>query len=118
MVKIRGHRFEPAGWAELLRSCPAVGDAAVLVERREGREPTLLAAVAGRTVAAEIRSWLAQRVPAAMVPGRIIVCEALPLTTNGKVDRQMLLAAAEPASAEITRMASEEDRKSTRLNSS
>lgn len=99
MVKIRGHRIEPAGLAELLRSCPNVRDAVVLVQRQEGREPALLAAVAGNAAVDVIASWLAQRVPAAMVPGRIVVCAALPLTTNGKIDRQALLAAAaaEPA---------------------
>ncbi|TAM76423.1 MAG: amino acid adenylation domain-containing protein [Candidimonas sp.] len=94
MIKIRGHRIEPGGLAELLRSCPNVRDAVVLVQRQEGREPTLLAAVAGDAAADAITSWLAQRVPAAMIPGRIVVWAALPLTTNGKIDRQALLAAA------------------------
>ncbi|MEO6985473.1 MAG: amino acid adenylation domain-containing protein [Paralcaligenes sp.] len=98
MVKIRGHRIEPAGLAELLRSCSNVRDAVVLVQRLEGREPSLLAAVAGDVTVETITSWLAQRVPAAMVPGRIVVCAALPLTANGKVDRQALLAVTmEPA---------------------
>jgi len=99
MVKIRGHRIETAGLAELLRSCPGVRDAVVLIERRQGREAALLAAVAGDAAARDIAAWLAQHVPAAMVPGRIVTCAALPLTTNGKVDRQALLAsaAAEPA---------------------
>jgi amino acid adenylation domain-containing protein/non-ribosomal peptide synthase protein (TIGR01720 family) len=94
MVKIRGHRIEPAGLAELLRTGPGVRDAVVLVERREGREPTLLAAVAGSVAVDGLRAWLARHVPAAMVPGKIIVCEALPLTPNGKIDRQALLAGA------------------------
>jgi len=94
MVKIRGHRIEPAGLAELLRSCPGVRDAAVLVERHEGREPSLLAVVAGEAEAAAVLAWLARQVPAAMVPARIMVRAAMPLTPNGKIDRQALLAAA------------------------
>ena len=97
MVKIRGHRIEPAGLAELLRSHPGVRDAVVLVERPEGREPTLLAAVAGDTDPPGLGAWLAQRVPPAMVPGRIVVRPALPLTANGKIDRQALLSDAAPA---------------------
>ena len=93
MVKIRGHRIEPAGLAELLRTHPQVRDAAVLVRREEGREPALLAAVAGEADAASLSAWLAQHVPAAMVPARIAIYAALPLTPNGKVDRQALLAA-------------------------
>lgn len=94
MVKIRGHRIEPAGLAELLRSCPGVRDAAVLVERHEGREPSLLAVVAGEAESAAVLAWLAEQVPAAMVPARIMVRAAMPLTPNGKIDRQALLAAA------------------------
>src|SRR5262249_30246160 len=51
-------------------------------------------AIAGTVGADEITAWLAQRVPAAMVPARILVCAALPLTVNGKIDRQALFAAA------------------------
>lgn len=93
MVKIRGHRIEPAGLAELLRTHPQVRDAAVLVRREEGREPALLAAVAGEADSASLSAWLARQVPAAMVPARIAAYAALPLTPNGKVDRQALLAA-------------------------
>nr|WP_255676094.1 non-ribosomal peptide synthetase/type I polyketide synthase [Pusillimonas sp. MFBS29] len=94
MVKIRGHRIEPAGLAELLRTHAQVRDAVVLVEHREGREPALCAAVAGEVDAAALMGWLSEQVPAALVPQRWVVCAALPLTANGKVDRQTLLAGA------------------------
>ena len=94
MVKIRGHRIEPAGLAELLRAHAQVRDAVVLVEQREGREPVLCAAVAGEVDGATLLAWLAKQVPAAMVPQRCVVCDALPLTANGKIDRQALLAKA------------------------
>jgi len=103
MVKIRGHRIEPAGLAELLRSHPDLRDAVVLVERRDGREPALFAAVVGETTSRSIADWLGQRVPAALVPGRIVVCPALPLTANGKVDRQALLDTAPAALPEEPR---------------
>ncbi len=91
MVKIRGHRIEPAGLAELIRTCPGVRDAAVLVDQAAGREPSLVAAVAGDSGQDDIVAWLTQRVPKAMVPARVLVLPALPLTVNGKVDRQALL---------------------------
>src|SRR5690606_38154534 len=82
------------GLAELLRAHAQVRDAVVLVEQREGREPVLCAAVAGEVDGATLLAWLAKQVPAAMVPQRCVVCDALPLTANGKVDRHALLAKA------------------------
>ncbi|HWK72026.1 MAG TPA: aminotransferase class III-fold pyridoxal phosphate-dependent enzyme [Burkholderiaceae bacterium] len=100
MVKIRGHRIEPAGLAETIRTCPGVRDAAVLVDQAPGREPSLVAAVAGDIGKDDVLAWLTQRVPKAMVPARVLMLPSLPLTVNGKVDRQALLrAASDPAPA-------------------
>ncbi|NYT82354.1 amino acid adenylation domain-containing protein [Alcaligenaceae bacterium] len=100
MVKIRGHRIEPAGLAEALRAHAGVRDAVVLVDRRDGREPVLLAAVASDVDGHALRAWLSERVPAAMVPQRIQSLPALPLTANGKIDRQALLASSPMAAAQ------------------
>lgn len=112
MVKIRGHRIEPAGLAELIRTCPGVRDAVVLVDQAVGREPSLVAAVAGDIPNNGVIAWLAQRVPKAMVPARVQVLPALPLTVNGKIDRQALLRAAS-GSASTAPAASREDPSST-----
>jgi non-ribosomal peptide synthase protein (TIGR01720 family) len=48
---------------------------------------------------AELRRWLQERLPDAMVPGTVMVLDALPLTAHGKLDRAALPAPEAPARA-------------------
>jgi amino acid adenylation domain-containing protein len=94
-VKIRGIRIELGEIEAVLGRHPAVRAAVVVA--REG--PRLVGyAVPSETVAPdELRAFLAERLPAAMVPSAIVMIDSLPLTPNGKVD---LAALPEPAAAE------------------
>lgn len=92
MVKIRGHRVDPNGIAAVLRTGPGVADAAVLVEQSGSGARLLAAAVAPGTSAASLNAWLAERLPEAQRPARLVCVDALPLTANGKVDRMALMA--------------------------
>jgi amino acid adenylation domain-containing protein len=87
-VKILGHRIELGEVETALRAHPAVGKAVVVAVG--GARPVLAAAVVcgpdGPDVA-ELEAFLSQRLVEYMVPHRIRVVEALPLTANGKVDR-------------------------------
>ena len=92
-VKIRGHRIELGEVEAALASHPAVAEAAVVADGKgAGR---LVGYVSFRGGAAEpslpeLRSHLARTLPDYMVPAVLIVLPALPLTTNGKVDRRSL----------------------------
>lgn len=100
-VKIRGFRVEPGEIEALLRSHPAVRDAAV-VAREDGTTQRRLVAYAvpaawpaGGAMAldgllGELRALLAERLPDYMVPAALLPIEALPLTTNGKLDLRAL----------------------------
>ncbi|MFD0570735.1 non-ribosomal peptide synthetase [Kitasatospora gansuensis] len=91
-VKINGVRIELSEIEHVLAEHPAVGTVAVLLEERAGG-PGLTAYVAVGTVpvdSAELRGFLADRLPAAMVPSRWLFAAALPLTTGGKIDRRRL----------------------------
>jgi len=91
VVKIRGYRVDPHGVAIVLRGCPGVADAAVLVDQGPGGSPRLLAAVVSRTQTAETLSRrLEDLLPAPQRPSLIAVVDVLPLTTNGKIDRALL----------------------------
>jgi acyl-CoA synthetase (AMP-forming)/AMP-acid ligase II len=91
-VKIRGHRVEPGEVEAVLAQDPRVRDTVVAV-RGEGAAARLVAWVVpanGSAPADELRAWLRTRLPAYMVPAAFVELPALPLSPNGKVDRDRL----------------------------
>ncbi|NRD67016.1 amino acid adenylation domain-containing protein, partial [Corallococcus exiguus] len=92
-VKVRGFRIELGEVESALRQQESVKEA-VVVAKGEGAEKRLVAYVApkaGATLEAEaLKASLRQRLPEYMVPGAVVVLEALPLNSNGKVDRKAL----------------------------
>ncbi|MGW2086494.1 amino acid adenylation domain-containing protein [Streptomyces sp. NPDC001880] len=65
-------RWEPDGVALITAGCPAAERADQVVDP------------------AAIRSWLADRLPAHMIPGSLVGLAELPLSANGKVDRRRI----------------------------
>ncbi|MEW6755954.1 MAG: AMP-binding protein, partial [Candidatus Latescibacterota bacterium] len=94
-VKIRGHRIEPGEIEGVLGQHPAVRRCAVLC-RGEGEARMLVAYVVPATSAAQVTSlcppYLAERLPAYLLPDRWACLESLPLAATGKVDRAALAA--------------------------
>jgi amino acid adenylation domain-containing protein len=93
-VKIRGHRVELGEVEAVLLGHPAVAQAAVLATGTgEFRQLVGYLAPAGEALTEEmLRSYLAERLPHYMVPARLPILPALPLTPNRKVDRRALAA--------------------------
>jgi amino acid adenylation domain-containing protein len=94
-VKIRGFRIEPAEIEAALIAHPGVDDAVVVVREDVPGHKWLVAYVATRDVTvaedrAALRDFVAQRLPAHMVPAVVVPLEALPVTAAGKVDRAAL----------------------------
>ena len=93
-VKIRGVRVEPAEVAATLARYPAVESSFVIAVKNEQDEICLLAYVVlakqQKTTSTQLRSYLVERLPAAMVPAFFVFLDSLPLTPNGKVDRKAL----------------------------
>ncbi|SDL05970.1 amino acid adenylation domain-containing protein [Nonomuraea maritima] len=87
-VKIRGHRVEPGEVQAVLAAHPSVDDCVVVVTGEE--EPALAAYVVGATPSAELRGYLAERLPDHMIPAHLVELPALPLAAHGKVDRSAL----------------------------
>ncbi|HEX9943047.1 MAG TPA: amino acid adenylation domain-containing protein, partial [Thermoanaerobaculia bacterium] len=100
-VKVRGHRIELAEVESALARHPAVREAAVLAQADpQGRGTRLVAYFAPRKPGAaahgpeELGSFLREHLPEPMIPSAWVSLPALPLTYNGKVDRQRLAAMA------------------------
>ncbi|HEX2254140.1 MAG TPA: amino acid adenylation domain-containing protein [Thermoanaerobaculia bacterium] len=99
-VKIRGFRVETGEVEALLRQHGGVGQAVVTARVDDGGEARLVAYVvpaAGKPVGVaepvspgELRAFLVERLPEAMVPTAFVSLAALPLNANGKVDRSAL----------------------------
>lgn len=108
-VKVRGFRIELEEVTALLRRCPAVADAAVIVEGQAAHDKRLVGFVtpsaASEELAADVREWLVAHAPDHLVPSEIVVLAALPLTTNGKVDRAMLAARYRAAGQQVATVA-------------
>ncbi|MGW4248756.1 amino acid adenylation domain-containing protein, partial [Nocardia sp. NPDC004722] len=111
-VKIRGYRIEIGDIESALLRLPDVGEAAVVVVTRP-TGPTLVGfAVAGDANGTALRAALSERLPAYMVPARIVTLTALPVTPNGKLDVRALTAAglsllSESGSGTVPRTATE-----------
>lgn len=93
-VMIRGHRVEPGEVEAALRAHPGVRTCAV-VPYQDAADRCALAAyavLAGEDPPgpAELRGFLARRLPGHMIPGAFVALDRLPRTANGKVDRAAL----------------------------
>lgn len=93
-VKIMGHRVELEDLEAHLRAASGTDAVAAVARPAAGGTATTLAAfVSGAAKSpAEIRERLRELVPPYMLPRRVVALDALPLSTNGKVDRHALVA--------------------------
>ncbi|WP_255950568.1 non-ribosomal peptide synthetase [Streptomyces odontomachi] len=89
-VKIRGRRIELGEVEFALRELAGVREAVVAVADGPGGHPVLVGYYTGTPEPADVRARLATVLTDAMVPGVLLPLDELPLTANGKVDRDAL----------------------------
>ncbi len=93
-VKIRGFRIELGEIENILTQHPAVREVAVLARGYVPGEKRLVAYVATRppqaVTSTELRKFVAHKVPGYMVPSAFVFLDSMPLTLNGKLDRNAL----------------------------
>jgi len=118
-VKIRGFRIELGEINTMLSLHPAIEENVVLVredrpgDRRIVSYVTLRANIVPPSVQ-QLRQFLADKLPNYMVPAAFVVLERIPLTPNGKIDRDALpdphLQPVEDASTKDASFANETER--------
>ncbi|BAY10175.1 non-ribosomal peptide synthetase [Calothrix sp. NIES-2098] len=93
-VKIRGFRIELAEIEATLTQYPQVREAVVVVQESETGDKRLIAYLVPANSEAinlnALNSFLQDNLPNYMLPANFAILEALPLTANGKVNRQAL----------------------------
>ena len=89
-VKIRGYRIEPGEVQAALTGLDGVEQAVVIAREDRPGDKRLVGYVTGTAEPAAVRTPLAERLPAYMVPAAVVVVDALPLTVNGKLDKRAL----------------------------
>lgn len=104
-VKVHGYRIELTEVEAVLESLPWIRQAAVDA-RGEDADRRLIGWVLfeegldDRPTSSELRRELRHRLPAFMVPAMLVPVSEMPLTLNGKIDRQRLPDSARAAAAD------------------
>ena len=93
-IKLRGLRIELGEIESCLASHPAVAECALTVSETTPGDQRLIGYVVLATgvppAPQQLRGHLAETLPEYMIPSTFVTISALPLTTNGKIDRGAL----------------------------
>lgn len=94
-VKIRGFRIEPGEIEKYLATHPAIAQAVVLIREEHLSEKRLIAYYILKhskktPTTRQLRQYLLNHLPHHMIPSAFVRIDALPLTANGKLDRNEL----------------------------
>ncbi len=89
-IKIRGHRIELGEIQKALLSQSGVESASVVVHSSPNGQNKLVAYLVTRKALDDIRKSLTRTLPSYMIPDHFECLDSMPLTVNGKVDKDYL----------------------------
>jgi acyl carrier protein len=94
LIKIRGLRIEPGEIEAVLERHPAIRETVVLARETTSGNKYLVAYIVPTKdqipTSGELRTWLKDKIPEYMIPTVFVPLEAMPLNSNGKLDRGAL----------------------------
>ncbi|MGL6344741.1 MAG: amino acid adenylation domain-containing protein, partial [Waterburya sp.] len=92
-VKIRGFRIELGEIEAILAQYSAINDCVVIAREDTPEDKRLVAyfVARGKLEVKQLRDFLKSKLPDYMIPSAWVQLDALPLTSNGKVNRRALL---------------------------
>ena len=93
-LKVRGYRIEPEEIQVALNEHSLVSQSVVIGRENRGADKRLVAYIVAadstQPDVKDLREFLGRRLPDYMVPSGFVFLKALPLTANGKIDRNAL----------------------------
>jgi len=102
-VKIRGYRVEPGDIEAEINKIHGVTNSAVIMAASDSFGNSLMAFVEcsddyinASAGSEKIKTILESRLPDYMIPARIYVVESLPVNSNGKIDKKLLIKGLKP----------------------
>jgi amino acid adenylation domain-containing protein len=98
-IKLRGFRIELGEIEQALNNHPAIAASAALFIKDADAEGSIVGCIQPLTESpstADLRDWLGRRLPDYMVPRRFVTLPVLPVTVNGKLDRELMAASLPP----------------------
>ncbi len=104
-VKIRGFRIELGEIETVLRQCPEIAEAVVVVREDRHGEKFLRACVTakthGRSDEEGVKAFMRERLPSHMVPSFVTWIDGMPVGPSGKIDRRSLPEPGHPPMMEV-----------------
>lgn len=97
-VKVRGYRIELGEIESFIEKYPGVQQVAMMAKKDGQGHSRLIAYIVpeesekNKELSEGLRQYIAEKLPAYMIPSFFIFLKRMPLTPNGKVDRRALLA--------------------------
>jgi amino acid adenylation domain-containing protein len=89
-IKLRGYRIELGEIESVLGGHPQITAAAAAVHQGQSLVAYVVESSPGAIDPESLRAYLQARLPEHMVPGAVVLLDALPLLPNGKLDRGRL----------------------------